>query len=599
MDLVGDITEMPHICASCQRKVNHAWHCTNCKKRLCYSCKYLHAKSLATRLHVIVETKDLNKTENAPESTRPESPKDKPSPPDRPPPDASSVESFRIRENCKEHDESLLYHCRTCIKPACNACVEESHKTHDLINLEQFIKTEKDQLLLNASDAKKNHIVELRTMLQSCATKREDSKNGLNNANDRLNEHVQKLMAEVESVADSVTDDLKSLHARNEYEINKTESQINEAINIVDDVVSMCENSLDESIYQVYQAKKKMAYINGGRLYPKQPLVHSVDFEKGQINRSLLSKMICTSITKEENTEEKAIKDKQVRPISNKPQIPKYEMDRFNLSDVGISCMSVATDQSVTVQEPRTAKGIQKVLIKHGTKLDTKEPLEFDKYVTDVCCYDSRSTLVTFVNTGAIKVVNQNGKIATFADLTPLFPASLWKTSEGAILVSVVERDEREIYDDSTRAVYILSITGRIMKKIEYFRGKRTLNRPYRAIENTKGEIIVIDFIDLDDRVVWMKKNGEGICSYFGHFTPKYPRLMAAQGLACDKNNRIYISDARNNVIHVVDGAGKFVCFIENDTERFFSPWALCVDDNKLWIGTSSGSLFRTYIHPT
>lgn len=589
--------KVPQLCGNCQRKINIAWSCTNCKKILCYNCKFLHAKNESTRNHKVVETQNLKI--GGEDSTSNKS-QDGSSPTNRPPSATKSVADLRIRETCKEHDGLLLHHCNTCSKPLCNECVQNEHKTHDLIKIQQFIKTEKHKLLQEASDVKKTHLVELNAMLENCTAKRKESENGLNKAYDELNEHTEKLIAEVKSVADEVTDDFKTVHVGNESEISKTETEIKEAIGVVNEAISICENSLDASIYNVYQAKEKMAHLNEGMVFPKEPTVHPVDFEKGQISRSLLSKMICTSIVKEEEEEEEEeeeVIEEPVRPESGKPKIPKEEFDRFILCKVGISCLSVGVDHSVTVRDPQTARGIQKVFIRHGTKVDIKEPLEFDKLVTDICCYDLKITLVTFVGTSAIKIVNQvNGKIASFTDLAPLFPVSLWKTSDGSILVSVVESEELETNEGSTRAVYILSSKGRILKKIEYFQGKRTLNRPHRAVENSKGEIVVVDFIDLDDRVVWMKKDGEEICSYSGHVSPKYPRLMAAQGLACDELNNVYISDARNNVIHVVDGAGKFVRFIENDMDRFFSPWALYMDKDTLWIGTTNGRLYRTVI---
>ncbi|XP_061172261.1 uncharacterized protein LOC133181713 [Saccostrea echinata] len=590
-----DDIKTPRHCENCHRKTNMRWNCTNCKKILCYNCKFVHSKNKSTKAHTVVEVKTFSKSSSDLTTKRPTAKKLSPGPSNRSPSVGSSLSVSRIRETCKEHEEFLIFHCNTCSKPICSDCILGTHKTHELIKLEHYIKSEKHRLVQEVSEVKKTHILELKALLQNCMSKRKSSEMGLNYAYDELNEHVEKLIVDVRSEADRIADDFKSIHTKNESELSKTEKEINEALNVVNEAISLCENNVDASVYQLYQAKERMTHLNEGMVLPKEPNIYPIEFEKGQINRSLLSKMICTSIVKDEDEKDEAIEE-PIRPKSNQIKIPNDEMDRYNLCKVGISCLSIGSDQSITVRDPRTAKGILKICIKQGRKLDVKEPIEFDKYVTDICCYDNKSTLVTFVNTGAIKIVNHHGKMATFTDLSPLYPVSLWKTSNGSILVSVVEGDELEATEDSTRAVYILSFSGRVLKKVEYFQGKRTLNRPYRAVENSKGDIVVIDFIDLDDRVVWMKKDGEEICSYRGHVSPKYPRLMAAQGLACDKDSNVYVSDARNNVIHVVDTSGKFIRFIENDMERFFSPWSLCVDDNKLWIGTSNGRLYRTFI---
>lgn len=67
---------------------------------------------------------------------------------------------------------------------------------------------------------------------------------------------------------------------------------------------------------------------------------------------------------------------------------------------------------------------------------------------------------------------------------------------------------------------------------------------------------------------------------------------MVVQGFVCDEFNNVYILDVRNNVVYVVDGLGKFVCFIENDMDWFFFFWVFYMDRDILWIGMINGCLY-------
>lgn len=45
-------------------------------------------------------------------------------------------------------------------------------------------------------------------------------------------------------------------------------------------------------------------------------------------------------------------------------------------------------------------------------------------------------------------------------------------------------------------------------------------------------------------------------------------------------------------MVYVVDGLGKFVCFIENDMDWFFFFWVFYMDRDILWIGMINGCLY-------
>lgn len=101
-------------------------------------------------------------------------------------------------------------------------------------------------------DVKKIYFVELNVMFENCVMKRKELKNGLNKVYDELNEYIEKFIVEVRSVVDEVIDDFKIVYVGNEFEISKIEIEIKEVIGVVNEVILICENSLDVFIYNVY-----------------------------------------------------------------------------------------------------------------------------------------------------------------------------------------------------------------------------------------------------------------------------------------------------------------------------------------------------------
>ncbi|XP_061172251.1 uncharacterized protein LOC133181704 [Saccostrea echinata] len=348
--------------------------------------------------------------------------------------------------------------------------------------------------------------------------------------------------------------------------------------------VKKCEDSPKGSFKYIYESNERLENVWTLLKTPILPHVIQITFFKGEVDSKALQKMVGMS-SKTYETEVLEMTKTQEKRLGI--------FSKFKLCQTGISAISLLNDNMAMIREPGTARGIQRLKIKDDLSHDVSEPISLPQVVNDLCSFNHKVTLVTFEGKTCIEMVYSDGKTTTFADLTPLFPIGLCKSPSGEILVTVVDSDERKITEKSVRAIFTLSYSGRVLKKIESYKGNRIFTWPYKVIENhLYGDLLVIDLMELTDRIVCVNRDGKEIFSYSGNICPKYPRLMAAQGLAYDKQSNVYISDARNCVIHVISPDGNFLRFVENNIERFYSPWALAVDKNRLWIGTSNGNMY-------
>ncbi|XP_062575469.1 E3 ubiquitin-protein ligase TRIM71-like [Saccostrea cucullata] len=546
--------------------MNLSWTCLDCEETLCDACKAVHQRGKATKTHKILTTKDFIDAQERGVKIR--------------------AGKKRRDGSCDQHEEEAYqFHCNTCYKPICARCVVGAHKLHDFIKLDDFIESGKEKILNDILYLKEETVPLLKENSGICTQKHEESERELTDALITLNDISSKIEKEVSRIKEEIEGELKSVHSQNETNIMNSKSSFDSVAKAVMNGVKKCEDSPKGSFKYIYESNERLENVWALLKTPILPHVVHITFFKGEVDSNALQRMVGMSSKTYEA---------EVLEMTNMQEGGWGTFSKFKLCQTGISAISLLNDNMAMVREPGTGKGIQRLKIKDGRSHDVTEPINLPHLVTDLCSFNHKVTLVTFEGETYIQMVYSDGKTTTFANLGPLFPIGLCKSPSGEILVTVVESDDRKVTEKSARAVYTLSYSGRVLKKIEFYKGNRIFTWPYKVIENQiNGDLLVIDLMESTDRVVCVNREGNEIFSYSGKICPKYPRLLAAQGIAYDKHSNVYISDARNSVIHVISQEGNFLRFVENNFERFYSPWALAVDEkNRLWIGTLNGNIY-------
>nr|XP_022306642.1 uncharacterized protein LOC111113016 [Crassostrea virginica] len=98
--------------------------------------------------------------------------------------------------------------------------------------------------------------------------------------------------------------------------------------------------------------------------------------------------------------------------------------------------------------------------------------------------------------------------------------------------------------------------------------------------ENGNGDICVADFAG--ERVVVVDDAGKFLFRYYGNISQqsKYSSFEPYD-IASDVNHQIIISENDNNIVHIIDSKGSFLCYIEQKCDG-----GLCVDiDHNLIVG--------------
>ncbi|XP_052679808.1 uncharacterized protein LOC128160519 [Crassostrea angulata] len=175
---------------------------------------------------------------------------------------------------------------------------------------------------------------------------------------------------------------------------------------------------------------------------------------------------------------------------------------------------------------------------------------------------------------GTRRTVNiiKNGESEELIRVQGWMPNTLCVTSSSDLLVSM--------YNNEKDQSKVVRYTGSTEKQTIQFddEGKPLYsgNNGIKYITvNKNGDICVSDC--KAGAVVIVDKAGNFRCKYAGYPSRTKKSPFKPFGITADSQNRVLIVDRSNHCIHILDGNGDFLRFIDNC--NLMDPWGLCVDD--------------------
>ncbi|XP_062594985.1 uncharacterized protein LOC134256352 [Saccostrea cucullata] len=220
--------------------------------------------------------------------------------------------------------------------------------------------------------------------------------------------------------------------------------------------------------------------------------------------------------------------------------------------------------------------------------LDIKLFAYIESYLCTFQIY--RPEEVVFSLDRTIKNTNNSDLSIKFAQECPFFPNHLTngyiphgiaKSKSGRLLISLWNNKSRE---KSQGKVWKLNLGRQNFCEYEYDKSTPLFKCPTYITENGNGEICVSD----EGAVVVLNEVGMLRFRYKG--LTEDP-TFDPYGICTDSSRNIIVADMKNDKIHMIDGDGGFVCYIQY--ENMEMPRALCVGkDNTLYVREwKSGSI--------
>lgn len=193
--------------------------------------------------------------------------------------------------------------------------------------------------------------------------------------------------------------------------------------------------------------------------------------------------------------------------------------------------------------------------------------------------------MITTINT-----MNSMYEPSLYIDTYHLLPLGLYVNEKDEIFVCLVEQYGFSLSKSSFRQVTKYANRERALVIERDNDGRRYFTMPQSVIENTNGDICVVDVVDHhESRLIVFDKNGGKKFEYNGQKTTNSPKCDLSS-VTHDSKGNIIISDEIFNRIHLLTKNGGFVGLLEiGKTNDIFRPFAIMCDSrDTLWIGCKS-----------
>lgn len=167
----------------------------------------------------------------------------------------------------------------------------------------------------------------------------------------------------------------------------------------------------------------------------------------------------------------------------------------------------------------------------------------------------------------------------------PLIPLCVCKSSNGEILLSLVDNLSNSRSRSSTRVVQRMTRTGQVTATYQYQEDGRTplFTKPYRMTLSSQKDLIVADHTSSHTgRLCVLNEDGRLRFIYEGKSGKKD---FKPNGVCCDTESHILVADSASHAIHILDQDGKLLRHLITKKEGLVYPFSIAIFRDVLWIG--------------
>ncbi|XP_022305304.2 uncharacterized protein LOC111112202 [Crassostrea virginica] len=496
-------------CQLCPNPVEH--HCNLCHVDLCFNCVLAHMAD-KTKRHEIVDF--MNRKEGP------------------------------VLPECNSHDKTLCEtFCNDCHEPTCVRCVTTTHKKHDITDIKSIIENFKRRITADVEEMENT----IRPKYKQTVAIGNSSK------------EFDRVMNAIQDQEDNICKVVREIGSRLKDEVAKQKSEFEQKKNEVQSTVAKEREELDsvmkmnKSFLKSNDAKRILTYRSNNEQFrggPKQMQISYPMFLSGKVNRKQLQVMF-GSLQKPNNLETDGKHDMR-KPMSNPvvvstiqtPYGKETELWRILCDEAGKIWICgndkklYQIDQSGSIK--KTLSVSNNVL---ALSLSVGKELIFSVYWPDR------------------KVYRYDGNVVrTVVDLGQWYPRGLCHSANGDLLVSMRSEDETH-----SRVVRYSGTTETMVIQNDR-QGKPLFSVGVGSVlhltENGNGDICVAD--NAGNALVVVTDSGELRFKYQGENSqkPNYISFRPSK-ITTDVNQQILINDAPNDIVHVINKDGNFLCFIE------------------------------------
>ncbi|XP_061198170.1 uncharacterized protein LOC133206236 [Saccostrea echinata] len=568
-------------CAICEARVDVKWRCTNCDKIICQNCKNLHKKVRATSHHKIVSIvrkirKESKGDDNASEIGSNENHDDGGSSSDK-----TMPKSSRPSVMCLKHNDSVLkWYCSSCKSAVCQECAKSDHKSHVMADLsvyqdrkqkkwERFLKVLEDkelpetmQRMKRIKKAKMDFDANIIAVKREVWMRYDEFMLKLGNERQKILSELDEIQHREEKV---FSDALKNM----EREITVLESSIDSTTGMID---SLNTQSIWDNFEDVRTEVEKIKKT----LYPNP---EKVTFNAPEVTEKIVSHLY----------------GKLERRLDEAPFLPPSRSDLSGLLTPGVDVSllsSFATDLPfIRTICPVSSEEAWIGCWQHDQMFLSSSSGQVSQTVTakamDMSVMDNGDLLVVCYLSYNLQCIKKNGKLKELKSDLPLYPTGIIAMSNGDIIVSLVDRYDLKIDENSIRRLMKFDRDGNILLIVENdVNGRAIFTYPAKVTVNINGDICAIDETgEYSGRLVVFDSAGELKFEY-GELDSTFEETCDLSSCACSADGRIVATDWLHHKIHILTADGCFIGYLMTEDDGIHFPFCCAFGpDGVLWIG--------------
>ena len=447
------------------------------------------------------------------------------------------------RPECKSHKKTQCeMFCNDCHEPTCALCVKTTHKDHDITDIENVLQKMKLCITADADEIENKIIPKFRDV-STAETSKEFKKviNAIQNQEDNICKGVRDISSQLQ--AEVMKHQTKLIQKNKEIKSDaaKTEKEL----------WGMIQNN--KIILETNNVDKILSYRSRNASYnhePKQIEHLKVMFVSGAVRQNLLQEMFGLLETRGQSA------DYKLRLMAN-PVILSTIDSRFDDKGTEYLCMLLCVGKKQI-----WTCGDEDSIYMIDSEGSTLEKVDTSESVLTLALNANQdlSFSLMWPNTNVCKY---NGhKMTTMFKFSQWCPRGLCYTKNNDLLISMRSLNETE------SKIVRYSGAKEIMVIQNDAQGK-----PLFSVDNE----MMLMLTENGNRDICVADRGGGavvVVNELGKFQFRYHGNISQQSMyksfeplhiARDVNNQIIIGDYENDIVHIIDSKGSFLCYIENN----------------------------------
>ncbi|XP_033746767.1 uncharacterized protein LOC117331903 [Pecten maximus] len=515
--------------------------------------------------------------------------------------------------SCGRHDgHPLLRVCFSCSDQlVCDECTKLDHSGHIFREIEEVGKERKKTLLQNLKETE-DVVLALRADMERLQSHSRGNRSQSQEVADKIQRRGKDIQDAVNQYAKQLLFICERHHNDNEYDIAETKVRLDSELSKATKTHDIIQAALEsENFPQIIETEKyhrnnqyrrqmipvrsprTVAFAHGaGTVGHLREIFGDIQIQQqdGQLQRSRNGYE-----TGDENENAKRRKQSGGYNVCDTTVTSAFEQ---TTSSFGICfiCPSLASPDECWIRLERMNE--IKLVSRTGV---VKQTVHFDTAIACVANTADGRTVVSCPDSHTIREVQPDGTSKTLFHLDRLSPRALCLTTEGNLLMSLVEKWSYSVSAFSTRKIAKFTVKGYKMAEAEYDgHRKRLFIKPSRvAASPTSGDIAVINRTEYEtSHLVILDKHLRLKFRFFGdgRIIPSSKRYygkesvqFCPQDVQYDSANNILISELYSCSIQLIDGEGHLLKILHTDENI---PWSLAVHtDQQVWTGYNSGKV--------